>query len=142
MTSPEERKDDPEVRREKTIEHIRQRRKIKRRRRLTRKRHVLTMPCPSFACQKPITLLCPYCHFGTLDVDEHSLTLSCNHCRNVVRDIPCQHCGFILRPTYIYERKVKLKKLKENADDSKFWAIIITFATGIFSIWAILNLYS
>ena len=141
MTSPEEQMHDPEERREKAAAYIRERRKTKRLRRKKRKRHVLTLPCPSFTCQKPIQLLCPYCHYGALDVDEHNLSLSCNHCHNTLHQLPCGHCGFILRPSYIYEKQRNLRQLRESADGSKFLAIIITFALGIFGMWSIINLY-
>ena len=106
------------------------------------KLQVLTLTCPHGACSKPVQLLCPYCQQGALECDEHSLALVCNNCHNSLHQLPCPHCHFILKPSYIYEKQHHLKQLIAASDGSKFLASISTFIIGSLALWFVIYLAS
>lgn len=119
------------------------RKKMRKTKRCHQKRKkVLTLPCPAHYCQKPVQLLCPFCQHGALVCDEQFFILTCEHCHHALHNFPCPHCDFPVGASYVQKKQKTLRKLKENADGSKFLAVIITFLSATFFIWAIIRLYA
>lgn len=98
---------------------------------------VLTVLCPYKDCHRPVQLLCPYCKAGALECDDHTLAMVCNNCQNTLRHLPCPHCRFIIKPSYIYDRQHNMKQIMSRADASKFSATLVTFVLGLFILWSI-----
>lgn len=100
---------------------------------------VLTICCPNSGCQKPIQLLCPYCRLGALHCDEDFFVLSCENCHSTMHNFQCDHCDFPIKASYIKVKQQIYRRLAENADGSKFFAVIFTSLFMISLLWLILS---
>jgi hypothetical protein len=92
---------------------------------------VVKIECHQRGCGGETILLCPCCRNGTLETDREQLTLYCQHCHTLVKDLYCNH-GHKLNPSYIREKQKQWNSLQSKTNKIPFIATFVTL--GVFGI--------